>query len=79
VDDARLRSVDDLTIGDSARVAGISDDDSALLRYLGELGIRPGASVRLVDRAPFEGPLTVAVGRLRHVIGTAVARQVYVR
>jgi DtxR family transcriptional regulator, Mn-dependent transcriptional regulator len=79
VDDARHRCLDDLAVGDSTQVAGMSDEDAALLRYLGELGIRPGASVRLVDRAPFDGPLTVAVGRMRHVIGTAVARQVYVR
>ena len=79
VDDERLRSVDDLAVGESARVARMSDRDPALLRYLGELGIRPGASLRLVDRGPFDGPLTVAVGRVRHVIGLAVARRVYVR
>ncbi len=79
VDDMRLRTVGDLAVGRSARVARMSDRDPALLRYLGELGIRPGVSLRLVDRAPFEGPLTVAVGRMRHIIGTAVARQVYVR
>lgn len=79
VDDTRLRSVDDLAVGDSARVARMSDRDPALLRYLGELGIRPGVSLRLVDRAPFEGPLTVAVGRARHVIGAAAARRVWVR
>jgi DtxR family Mn-dependent transcriptional regulator len=79
VDDARLRTVDDLPVGAAARVARMSDRDPALLRYLGELGIRPGASLRLVDRGPFDGPLTVAVGRARHVIGSAVARKVYVR
>lgn len=79
IDDVRLRTVDDLAVGDTARVARMSDRDAALLRYLAELGLRPGALLRLVDRAPFEGPLTVAVGRARHVIGTAVARQVYVR
>ncbi len=79
VDDTRLRSVDDLAVGAPARVARMSDRDPALLRYLGELGIRPGVTLRLVDRAPFDGPLTVAVGRARHVIGSAVARKVWVR
>ncbi len=78
VDDTRLRSLDDLAVGAAARVARMSDRDPSLLRYLAELGIRPGASVRLVDRAPFDGPLTVAVGRARHVIGAAVARRVWV-
>lgn len=79
VDETRLRTVDDLAVGTPARVARMSDRDPALLRYLGELGIRPGVRVRLVDRGPFDGPLTVAVGRMRHVIGVLVARKVYVR
>ena len=79
VDDARLHTVDDLTIGAAARVARMSDRDPALLRYLAELGIKPGVQLRLVDRAPFEGPLTVAVGRVRHTIGVGVARRVWVR
>jgi DtxR family Mn-dependent transcriptional regulator len=57
----------------------MSDRDATLLRYLGELGLRPGVTLRLVDRAPFEGPMTIAVGRARHVIGVAVARKVFVR
>jgi DtxR family transcriptional regulator, Mn-dependent transcriptional regulator len=79
VDDDRLRTVNDLALGHSARVARMSDRDPALLRYLAELGIRPSVVVRLVDRSPFDGPLTIAVGRARHVIGAAVARRVWVR
>lgn len=79
VDETRLRSVDDLAVGTVAKVARMSDRDPALLRYFAELGIRPGVTVRVVDRAPFEGPLTIAVGRARHIVGTAVARRVYVR
>ncbi|MBM3908881.1 MAG: metal-dependent transcriptional regulator [Gemmatimonadetes bacterium] len=79
VEEARLRTVDDLAVGARARVARMSDRDPALLRYLGELGVRPGVTLRLVDRAPFEGPMTIAVGRARHVIGIGVARRVYVK
>jgi len=79
VDDARLPNLNDLAVGEQARVARMSDRDPALLRYLGELGIRPGVMLRLVDRAPFDGPLTVAVGRVRHAIGAAVAVRVYIK
>jgi DtxR family Mn-dependent transcriptional regulator len=78
VNDARLRSLNDLDVGERATVARMSDRDPALLRYLAELGIRPGAALRLVDRAPFDGPLTVAVGRARHVVGISVATRVYI-
>jgi len=78
VNDARLRSLNDLDVGERATVARMSDRDPALLRYLAELGIRPGAALRLVDRAPFDGPLTVAVGRARHVVGIRLATRVYI-
>jgi DtxR family Mn-dependent transcriptional regulator len=77
VDDTRLRTLNDLAVGGQARVARMSDRDPALLRYLGELGIRPGVALRLVDRAPFDGPLTVAVGRVRHAVGVPVAVRIY--
>lgn len=78
VDDARLPNLGDLAEGEQARVARMSDRDPALLRYLGELGIRPGVMLRLVDRAPFDGPLTVAVGRVRHAVGVPVAMRIFV-
>jgi len=54
-------ALDDLAAGARARVVRVSDEDGALLRYLGGLALRPGADVVLVERAPFDGPLTVAV------------------
>lgn len=77
VDDARLPNLNDLAVGGRSRVARMSDRDPALLRYLGEMGIRPGVTLRLVDRAPFDGPLTVAMGRVRHAIGMPVAMRIY--
>ena len=68
VDDARLPNLNDLAVGEQARVARMSD---------GELGIRPGVTLRLVDRAPFDGPLTVAVGRVRHAVGVPVAVRIF--
>jgi len=79
VDDARLRTMADLAEGRPARVARMSDRDPALLRFLGDLGIRPGVRLRIIARAPFDGPLTVAVGRRRQVVGLGAARRVYVR
>jgi DtxR family Mn-dependent transcriptional regulator len=52
----------ELVVGASGRVARISDEDPAMLRYLDELGVAPGATVELVDRQPFGGPLMVRFG-----------------
>jgi DtxR family Mn-dependent transcriptional regulator len=48
--------------GGRVRVARVlSDNNSDLLRYLAELGLVPGAAVRLVEVAPFDGPVTLQV------------------
>jgi DtxR family Mn-dependent transcriptional regulator len=49
-------------VGERARVRQVMDDDGERLRYLAELGIRPGSIIRLLDRAPFDGPITLWVG-----------------
>ena len=45
--------------GDRGRFVRVSDSDPAMLRYLAEQGIAPGASVEVVERQPFGGPLFV--------------------
>ena len=66
-----------LTIGQSATVARIVDDDkSDLLRYLAELGLMPGTAVRVLETAPFDGPITLEIDGVKKVIGFSVAQQV---
>lgn len=55
--------------GDRFVVRRVSDRDSTALRYLDELGIRPGVSLLVEDRVPFGGPLWVSVGDRRHALG----------
>ena len=56
----------------------VSDEDSELLRYLAQIGIRPGVVVMLAERAPFDGPLTLQVGKSTCQIGPALASRVMV-
>lgn len=62
IDEQPCIALTDLEPGEQGRVVRVSDDDAARLRYLGDLGLRPGAAVTLVDRAPYGGPVTVRVG-----------------
>lgn len=78
VDETRHRALADLAVGERARVATVSDEDSALLQYLAELGLTPGAAVAVVARAPFDGPITLAVGQTERVVGPALAARVLV-
>lgn len=64
--------------GSHAVVSGVAYDAQEILRYLGEIGLRPGARVRVIDKAPLGGPVTVQVGDVRHAISLELARMVMV-
>jgi len=79
VDEARYRTLADLEAGETADVLRVSDEDASLLRYLADLAIRPGGRVRVVERAPFGGPITLDVAGVARVVGPALAEHVVVR
>jgi DtxR family Mn-dependent transcriptional regulator len=54
------RSLATLTPGQRGRVVEVCDDDPALLRYVGELGLYPGATFAVERGQPFDGgPITL--------------------
>ncbi|HEY1681494.1 MAG TPA: metal-dependent transcriptional regulator [Candidatus Tumulicola sp.] len=64
--------------GRDAVVSGVTDGVPEILRYLGEVGLCPGAQVRVLEKAPLGGPVTVEVGDVRHAISLELARMVVV-
>jgi DtxR family Mn-dependent transcriptional regulator len=71
-------SLSHVMAGQTARVERVRDDDPALLRYLGELGIVPEATVTVTERAPFDGPMYISVGQQSHALGKSVTDKVFV-
>ena len=51
-----------LTTGTRATLTRTTNQDPEVLRYLGEHGLVPGRTVTVLQRAPFDGPLTLALG-----------------
>lgn len=78
IDETRHERLSDLAAGQRSRVKRVSDDDGELLRYLAKVGIRPGVQVTLTERAPFDGPLTLRIGRSIVQVGPALASRVMV-
>lgn len=68
----------DLQIGQEGLVVRVADDNPDLLRYLTELGMEPNARVSVVERAPFDGPIHVRVGKDTHALGRQVTNRIYV-
>jgi DtxR family Mn-dependent transcriptional regulator len=64
--------------GDVAEVAMPSRTDPELVQFLETLGVVPGATVEIIEKHPFDGPLVVSVGGHARTIGERVARQIYV-
>ncbi len=68
------RSLFSLEPGEKGTFVRISDSDPAMLRFLSDRGIAPGARVEVVERQPFDGPLYVRSGGDVHVLGAVLAR-----
>lgn len=59
------------------RIERVSDRDSAALRHLGELGVRPGVAIDVDEQGPFGGPLWIRVRGTRHGLGTQLTTLVH--
>jgi len=73
---AEDRTLLELEPGARVSIARVPDDDPALLRYLGTLGLVPGSRLELVARAPFDGPVTVRTDRGEHAISRDLADRI---
>src|SRR3954451_18262288 len=74
IEELETRSLADLEPGDHGVFVRVSDSDSAMLRYLGDRSVTPGAELEVVERQPFGGPLFVRVGPDVHPLGGDLAQ-----
>jgi DtxR family transcriptional regulator, Mn-dependent transcriptional regulator len=64
--------------GTNVTVAGVTEQMPEILRYLGQVGLRPGAHLSVVEKAPLGGPVTIEVDGERHAISLELARTVMI-
>jgi DtxR family Mn-dependent transcriptional regulator len=74
IDEGQTQSLEALAVGARGRFVRVSDADPEMLRYLEQRGIAIGSTVELVDRQPFDGPLTLRIGGADQLIGGSLAR-----
>jgi len=63
----------ELEVGRPAVLRRVRHDDPEALRYLAGLGLVPGVELRVVQRAPFGGPLVLDVAGQARVLGRELA------
>lgn len=64
--------------GQTLVVQLVSDADPEMLKYMAELKLRPNTKIRIVSKAPFNGPITLEVEGKKRSLGNEVARHISV-
>ncbi|MEO9170866.1 MAG: metal-dependent transcriptional regulator [Candidatus Baltobacteraceae bacterium] len=64
--------------GSSVLVSSVTEELPEILRYLGEIGLRPGIRLKVWQKAPLGGPVTIAIDEKRHAISLELAAMIMV-
>ena len=76
-----------LTPGQAGVLRRVGTNDARVLRYLSQLTLEPGQALRLVDLAPFGGPVTLELLNgangdepiATKILGSELAAQLFIR
>jgi len=69
----------ELGTGEQSTIVKIIEERTDLLHYLNKLGLVPGASIEILEKAPLNGPITVKVGSTSHALSRAIASVIQVK
>jgi DtxR family transcriptional regulator, Mn-dependent transcriptional regulator len=64
----------DIPVGETVEVRQADTNQPDKLRYIATFGLTPGAKATVLNRQPFQGPITIEVNGERHVLGGEIAR-----
>lgn len=64
--------------GSKGKITRVKTREPEKLKYLAEIGLVPGAAFELLNRAPFNGPLRLKIGRTEPIIGAELAAALWV-
>ena len=67
-----------VALGTHARVESVTEELPEILRYLAQIGLRPGADITVIQKAPLGGPITVGINGAQHAISLELAAMITV-
>jgi len=82
--DERLAPVSNLNAGQQGVLRRVDSSDARVLRYLGQLMLMPGRRLKLLDVAPFNGPVTLEMvnddelSTTKQILGRELADKLFV-
>ncbi len=68
----------ELSEGETARISEVDDRNPDLLRYLGDMGLIPGAEIELLEIAPFDSLYKIRLDDAEFDVGREVASKIMV-
>jgi DtxR family Mn-dependent transcriptional regulator len=78
IDFPSTKKLADAGLGQTVTVHHVDDGDPDMLDYIERIGLMPKVSLEVVEKAPFDGPLTVQIDGRKEVVGNRVANDIYV-
>jgi DtxR family Mn-dependent transcriptional regulator len=63
--------------GVTVELRRVDESQPERLRYIASIGLVPGAVVRVLERQPFQGPMTIRVDGRTHVIGQELGQVLF--
>lgn len=63
--------------GKSYLIGRVKDQDPELLRYLEQVGVLPGVKIKVMEKAPFNGPVKVMLEDREETLGYSIAEHIY--
>ncbi len=68
----------DIDPGQDVTISRLSDSDFEMLAYFEKLGLMPNVNVSVIEKAPFNGPITINYGSDNQIIGNEIAKNIFV-
>jgi len=69
----------ELRIGEQGTIVKITEEKMDVLKYLNKIGLVPKTSIKILEKAPFNGPITVRVGSISHALSCEIASIIQVK
>lgn len=78
IEEVVLTPLPEVPVGELVELRRVASEEPDRLRYLGAMGLQPGATIMVLARQPFQGPITLDVDGRECLIGHELARSIFV-
>ena len=69
IDEPASTPLSEVPTGSTVELRRVDENQPERLRYIASVGLRPGLELTVIDRQPFQGPITIEAEGQTHVIG----------